>query len=82
VNELDAALVAFVKVAGTPATTGPVTSVLRGVVTDDTPLMVQVGIAATPTPAVNAISGYTPTVADVVLITRRGRRQYVTGGPL
>ena len=60
-------------------TGGPPSSTVRGVVITTTPLTVRVGIAQTATPAVNTDAGYTPAVGHVVVISRVGRRQFITG---
>ena len=69
------------RAATTPSvvTGGPVTSTARGVVVSTSPLRARVGIAESWTSVTNTIPGYTPVIGHVVVISRQGRRQYITG---
>lgn len=80
-NELSRAFIDLAKAVTSPSTvTGAKpTPMLRAVVTSATPLLVRVGIAETPTPAVNTDTGYTPAPGDVVVVSRVGRRQFIVG---
>jgi hypothetical protein len=60
-------------------TKGQSSTSTTGVVTSVSPLLVRVGIAVTATTCRNEMPGYTPTVDDVVTVTRQGRRQSITG---
>lgn len=80
-NELDQALLdlAHAVTAASVLTGNPATSTSRGVVTSTTPLRARVGIATTATSVTNSLPGYTPAVGHVVVVTRSGRHQFITG---
>jgi hypothetical protein len=63
-----------------PIVTGaPATKTVRGVITSTSPLRARVGIATAWTTVTNTVVGYTPVIGHVVVISRTGHRQFITG---
>jgi hypothetical protein len=83
-NDLQELTIAFADLARatlTPSvvTDAPPVTTVRGVITSTSPLRARVGIATTWTSVTNTIVGYTPAIGHVVVISRTGHRQFITG---